>query len=496
MNKEQNENIPKYNSEDDLTYSEISKKSISLSLPIFVNGFVYFMLIMLIYIFSRKDNKIITESIGFFNLYYNIMMVSIIDGWIIPFEIDGSGLFAKKKYNKLIRSAHSVQFFISILVLAMILFNLFILRNITTLILSKHVNEHFYRILDFNNLSLIFYAQYLFYFRFSNIIQKNSITLLINLIVIFFNYFFAYYIIETLNLENTGVGITNMITHMIFFMLIFVYYLINQNVIKDIQNREIEYYENIKSSKNIIVNLPNNDNDIQEEINKKAFSIMDYGNFDLNYLKFYVSYGFPIFFQYVLVWFCVEAISLISLFSSEDDFNVFGIYTSYNNIVKVLGITFGNTSYVLCKYYYEMKYFKTIWKVFIINNLIYLILQITVLTISYFYMEDVIHLYTKSNILVIKAKESFVLMLLMIFSQSFSTLVRMFLISLNYIKGVLLIVIIGPFLIQTPLALIAAYKSLGLFWILISVVFGQFLMLIAYFSLAYHSYKTINKAIE
>lgn len=105
-------------------------------------------------------------------------------------------------------------------------------------------------------------------------------------------------------------------------------------------------------------------------------------------------------------------------------------------------------------------------------------------------MNEIIHIYTKNFGLFLKAEKNFFLMILMIFSQSFSTSVRFFLISIDYVKSVLLIVIIGPFLIQTPLALLAVYKGMGLFWILIAVVVGQFLMLIAYFYFVYDFYSS------
>lgn len=478
----------------DKTYLYLLQKSITLSIPILFNCLIYFSLISIVYYFSNRSDQRITESISFINIYYNLVLISILDGWIIPFEIEASSLYAKKNFKKLVNAFQILVIFTAFNSLVIIILNYFFINKIIELLISDvETQEEFLRFFNILINSVFFFSQYLILYRLSNVIHKNFISLLANLFALLSQFYFSSFFISKLGLGNTGAGLSYCCTNFVYFLTMFIYYILFKN----------NYFQklafaNLRSSTSMMFNsifynnsqLNLEEKELQDAIPSRLF---DFSNLDLSYFLYYINYGFPIFLQYILAWFGVEAIGFIALYSGAEDFTMFSIFTSYSNVLKVMGLAIGNTSYVLTRFYLGKNDEKSIWKLFVITTCILMLLNTVTCGFSYIYRNEILHIYTNNSYLIFIGDKSFVLLILMITTQSLSTAVRLFLVALGWVNQVLIVVIIGPFFIQCGLSFILMeYYKMGLYGICLGVVIGQSLMFVVFCLFVYLIYRDYN----
>lgn len=419
---------------------EIISHILILSGPL-IFGFVTYMLYSTLIYYSVSHMSLqVTEGKAILFIYYYTFSISAIWGFSTGFEIRGSSAFGngdKREIERLLNLNYNMLMYIS---LFLMFFSTVVAKRVFSLLpfhpaaLENFQSEIYLLSLTFPLLSVLSLLS-----RLGSLLQRNAVQLKAQIAAFIVFTFCSLYFIKYLDMQSYGMGLTYLITYMVFVLFL-----------------ASDFYFHKPHGINV-------------------FTFKFCGLFDPQ-LKENFNFSLLPALNYIIVVLSAELNSYIALIISDLDFTVISIYFNIYSVTTQFFEALGNSMTIFLSYFRGQKNEQMIWRVWKITALMSLAFSAFIAMIFYRFSEQIFYLYSKDQSFNSLAnKFSDVLALVIIFGGlhfSFSE----FILVVGYPSFTTLTALILRFGVQLVLSFVLLYfygygiQTLLVIWLIVQVL--------------------------
>lgn len=450
--------IDEYHMDKATSYLSIISKVLYLASPIIFMYFCHMIWSTLIYANVSDRPLYIIEGKSIVFIYYYTIVIGVIWGFSIGFEIKGSRAYGAGDYNAIYNLiSYTFAFYVIFIVILIILSNTIVPIIIQRLPFKEIAVDNFRSEMLVLSLTFPLIAVICLLGRLSNMLQRNHILNYASLYSLIVQIFGSWLFMNYLQCDSYGMGLTFLFTYITKAIVIIRDFIIEKPQGFEILNFNWNFIKVLKESRKEVVDMFN-------------FSLFP----TLNVMVILLS---------------SEINSYIGLIISNLTFTTLCIYFNIYSIIALIFEAIGNSMTILVSYAIGKEDYEFAWKVWKGSVRIVVPTIIVIVILIRIFSKEILSLYSIDPDFQILAYSQINKLCISLVLASFHYVLSEFIITCGYLKFpfyISLLLRFGFHMIYTTY-LIVNYQA-GLSTILTNWIIAQFISLIIFLIKIFHIY--------